>query len=290
MPTRPCSSSTATRPTSTCRSCGRKTTTSATRSSSPACTCSAASRQRREPEHGCDPQHAQLGRIGRRRHEPRQLHHPTTHDLSVHQSSVGTTWGLAYDASAGKLYASAFLKRHSGLGTGGVGAIYQTGLTGTTAGLYADLNSIFVDNPAGNLNDVFRDQANNPVAFNRNYTDVQDWARDGLVRFVDVNGVTRDLGWDAVGKLSLGGLANNADNTKLYTVALGDRRLYSLPTGGALTTATVRGSTCRCRRASPAARPPTRRATCGRSPSSTTAGWSTSGPSTRRNRRRARTT
>ncbi|QEL13843.1 SdrD B-like domain-containing protein [Limnoglobus roseus] len=164
---------------------------------------------------------------------------PTTHDLAVHQDQVGTTWGLAYDATSGKLYASAFLKRHSGLGPGGAGAIYQTGLTGTTASVYADLNSIYGDFPAGNMNDVFRDAANNPVAFNRNYTDVESWARDGLVRFTDVNGVTRDLGWDAVGKISLGGLTNNADNTKLYTIALGDRRLYSLPTSGALNTSTV---------------------------------------------------
>lgn len=164
---------------------------------------------------------------------------PTTHDLSVRQDNVGATWGLAYNATTGKLYASAFMKRHSGFGPAGPGAIYQSNLTGTSASLYTDLNSIFSDKPAGNLADVFRDSSNNPVSFLRNYTSTEDWARDGLVRFTDVNGVVRDLGWDAVGKISLGGLATNADNTTMYTVALGDRRLYSIPTSGVLNTSTV---------------------------------------------------
>jgi protocatechuate 3,4-dioxygenase beta subunit len=164
---------------------------------------------------------------------------PTAHDLRVRQDNVGTTWGLAYDSSRGKLYAAAFMKRHSGFGPGGPGAIYTSGLTGSTATLYADLNSIYPNSPAGNLADVFRDQANNPVSFLRTYTDEDSWARDGLVRFTDVNGVTRDLGWDTVGKISLGGLDTNADNSRMYTVALGDRRLYSVPTSGLLNTSTV---------------------------------------------------
>lgn len=173
--------------------------------------------------------------------DPNSLNYlnPTSHNLSVRQDNVGTTWGLAYDSAKNTIYAAAFMKRHSGFGPGGPGAIYQMGLSGTTASVYANLNSIFGDFPAGNLNDVFRDAANNPVPFLRNYTDEVSWARDGLIRFVDVNGVTRDLGWDTVGKIALGGLDTDNTNTKMYTVALGDRRLYSLPTTGALNTTTV---------------------------------------------------
>ncbi len=164
---------------------------------------------------------------------------PATHNLNVRQDNVGTTWGLAYDSARNRIYAAAFMKRHSGFGPGGPGAIYQTGLSGTTASVYANLNTIYGDFPAGNLNDVFRNAANQPVAFLRNYTSEVDWARDGLVRFVDVNGVTRDLGWDTVGKIALGGLDTDNTNSTMFTVALGDRRLYSLPTTGALNTTTV---------------------------------------------------
>ncbi len=164
---------------------------------------------------------------------------PTAHNLNVRQDNIGTTWGLAYDSTKNTIYAAAFMKRHSGFGPGGPGAIYQTGISGTTASIYANLNTIFGDSPAGNLNDVFRDQANNPVPFLRDYTSEVDWARDGLIRFTDVNGVVRDLGWDLVGKISLGGLDTDNTNTRMYTMALGDRRLYSIPTTGILNTNTV---------------------------------------------------
>jgi protocatechuate 3,4-dioxygenase beta subunit len=172
--------------------------------------------------------------------DPTNYLNPTTHNLSVRQDNVGTTWGLAYDSSRNTIYAAAFMKRHSGFGPGGPGAIYRTGISGTTASVYANLNTIYGDFPAGNLNDVFRNAANQPVSFLRNYTSEVDWARDGLIRFVDVNGVTRDLGWDTVGKIALGGLDTDSTNSNMFTVALGDRRLYSLPTTGALNTTTVR--------------------------------------------------
>ena len=52
------------------------------------------------------------------------------------------------------------------------------------------------------------------------------YIRDGLVRTTDAQGVERDLGWDAVGKTALGGLDTDPSGRFLYTVALGDRKLY----------------------------------------------------------------
>jgi len=164
---------------------------------------------------------------------------PTTHDLSLRYDNVGTTWGLTYDRVQNKIYAASYAKRHTSFGPNGPGAIYQSGTSGTGGTLFADLNAIFPNNPAGNLLDVFRDQNNNPVPFRQNYTTFLDYARDGLVRFVDSTGVTRDLGWDTVGKIALGGLDVNADASRMFTVALGDRRLYSVPTSGVLNSSTV---------------------------------------------------
>ena len=45
-----------------------------------------------------------------------------THSATANK--VGTTWGLAYNKNTKLTFASAFVKRHSGLGTGGIGAIY----------------------------------------------------------------------------------------------------------------------------------------------------------------------
>lgn len=164
---------------------------------------------------------------------------PTTHDLSITQRQVGTTWGLAYDADRDRLFAAAFMKRTSGFGPGGPGAIYVMPTTGREATLYADLNSIFGDHPAGNLAALYTDIQGNPVPFRQGITDANYWFFDGLVRFTDQQGVVRELGWDAVGKIALGGLDTDDANTRLFTVALADRRLYSLPTIGALNASTV---------------------------------------------------
>lgn len=159
---------------------------------------------------------------------------PMTHALNVQQQTVGTTWGLAYDQNTNKLYASAFMKRTTGYGPGGPGAIYQMGTSGAAASVFVDLNSLFPDSPAGNLAALYTDSNGNAVPFRQNITDPTYWFRDGLVRFTDNTGVVRDLGWDAVGKTALGGLALNADGTQMFTVALGDRRLYTVPTSGVL--------------------------------------------------------
>lgn len=42
------------------------------------------------------------------------------------QAQVGTVYGLGYSRATGYVYEGAFLRRHAGLGPGGLGAIYET--------------------------------------------------------------------------------------------------------------------------------------------------------------------
>ncbi|MEP7341536.1 MAG: SdrD B-like domain-containing protein [Acidobacteriota bacterium] len=125
---------------------------------------------------------------------------------------VGTTWGIAYARSARQLYVAAFMKKHTGFGPAGAGAIYKIDRTGNTVGAFADLNAIFGAGTAGS-------DPHDPNNFD---TD---------------NG---NAAWDAVGKISLGGMAISDDEKKLYVMNLADRQLYELPLDAAPTSANIR--------------------------------------------------
>jgi hypothetical protein len=135
--------------------------------------------------------------------------------LAVTQNQVGTTWGLAYNPSTQTVYASAYMKLLSGFGPDGTGAIYRMGTTGSTASLFADLNAIFGGGTTGADPHMF-DAGGNPVG--------------------NDNG---NIGWDAVGKISLGGVDLSSDGSRLYVMNLADRSLYALPTMGPLNSSTV---------------------------------------------------
>lgn len=58
-------------------------------------------------------------------------------------SDLGAVWGVAFDKAKKKIYASAFIKRHAGLGAGGIGAIYQIDPTGSTSpSLWLDIETL----------------------------------------------------------------------------------------------------------------------------------------------------
>ncbi len=123
---------------------------------------------------------------------------------------VGTTWGLTYRRSSDTLFLASYLKRHSGFKPGGsTGAIYMiTGADGATPAVastpFIDLNSVFGANTAGA----------DPHDATNNY---------------HVDGTA----YDAIGKVSLGGIALSEDESTLYAVNLFDKQLYSLPIGAA---------------------------------------------------------
>lgn len=136
---------------------------------------------------------------------------PAGHALMVPANAVGSVYGLGYFQPTNTIYAGAYMKKHSGFGSGGTGAIYTINpSTGATA-LFADLNTIFGAGTAG-----------------ADPHDTADYDRD--------NG---NATWDAVGKVSLGGLEVSPDGSRVFVVNLADRRVYSLPTSGPLNPGTV---------------------------------------------------
>lgn len=112
-------------------------------------------------------------------------------------AQVGTLWGVAYARSAKTLYFSSFMKKHAGFGPSGPGAIYTI-------------------NPANGNPSLF---FNAGAAVGANPHDQNDFDRD--------NG---NVAWDAVGKVSFGGMALNGAETRLYAMNLFERTLYEFPT------------------------------------------------------------
>jgi hypothetical protein len=141
---------------------------------------------------------------------------PKTHSLMVPAAAVGTTWGLAYSGAAKTLFAGAFMKKHSGFGPAGTGAIYKVDRSGPTpvTTVHADLNALFGAGTAGT-----------------DPHDPADYDRD--------NG---NATWEAVGKVSLGGMAVSDDASTLFAMNLADRRLYAMPADATPTAATTRST------------------------------------------------
>ncbi|QMW01114.1 Cna B-type domain-containing protein [Spirosoma foliorum] len=137
-------------------------------------------------------------------------------------AQIGTVFGVAYQRTSKVLFTSAFVKRHSGLGTGGAGAIYITkpgsgttyssalfttlptattavALSATTGGSTVTVSTTVGSNVARGLPAATTTLNHDPSAF------------------------------DQVGKAGLGDIEISEDGTQLYAVNLGDRRLYQIP-------------------------------------------------------------
>ena len=137
------------------------------------------------------------------------------HGILARANQAGPTWGLAYSRSGSSLYAAAFMKKHTGFGPGGTGAIYKVDRTNPGSPVvttFVNLNTILGAGAAGadphNQSDFVRDNGN--------------------------------AAWDAVGKVSLGGLAISDDETKLYVMNLASRQLLEIPLNAAPTSANIR--------------------------------------------------
>jgi uncharacterized repeat protein (TIGR01451 family) len=128
---------------------------------------------------------------------------PLYHVATARQ--VGSTFGVAWQRASGSLFLSAFMKRHSGFGPGGTGAIYRvTNVKGASpdVSLFFDLNGLLGAGTTGT----------NP------HPTGTDFLRD-------------PNSFDAVGKISLGGLKLSEDEQTLYTINLATRELYRIPIG-----------------------------------------------------------
>ncbi len=132
--------------------------------------------------------------------------------LNVLGQVVGSTWGLAHSSSRQQIYAAAFFKKHIILGPG---------LDGTRD-TDDDTGAIYVlDQSSGNLVATFSLPSTNPrLSFpplSPAMVGVDPYFVDGY-----------DLGWDAVGKYGLGGMALSDDEALLYVMNLENRTLYAL--------------------------------------------------------------
>ncbi|NWF69756.1 MAG: hypothetical protein HXY40_11790, partial [Chloroflexi bacterium] len=140
---------------------------------------------------------------------------PDTTEATAAQ--IGTTWGIAYLPETNSIFAAAFMKRHTGFGPFGTGAIYVRNRSAGTVGLFVTIPNTGAD-PHNPLDYEFDALPGNPNA-----------------------------AWDGVGKLSLGDVDISDDSQFMYTVNLNDRRLYEvginiaggLPSAGAINSYTI---------------------------------------------------
>jgi len=120
-------------------------------------------------------------------------------------TQVGTTWGLAYQGASDSLFAAALMKRHTGFGPGGTGAIYRIANASNpapgTVSLFLDLNALFPGSAGAN-----------PHPSGTNF---------------DIDPIS----WDPVGKISLGDIDISEDQQTLWAMNLNDRQLYRIPIG-----------------------------------------------------------
>nr|WP_231747648.1 SdrD B-like domain-containing protein [Auraticoccus cholistanensis] len=155
---------------------------------------------------------------------------PTTMDVPFGQ--VGATNGSAWQRPTspddfGSLFVAAYVRRHSGLGPGGIGAIYQVEPNGAdataptgTAELFVDLTDYGID--LGPEYDAGAGQTATGIRprpslepgseyTNPNY----DWTRDSQA-------------WDKVGRTGLGTIAFSSDERYLFAVNLYNRSIVRI--------------------------------------------------------------
>ena len=128
-------------------------------------------------------------------------------------SEVGATWGMAYQRKTKFLFASALLKRHSGFGSGGPGAIYKVDNSGATP-----VTTLFVDLNADLGISVGTDPRNQAIPAEALSTDKTLPNHDATA-------------FGLVGKMSLGDIDISDDEKTLWVINTFDRKLYELPIG-----------------------------------------------------------
>ncbi|MBK9734057.1 MAG: hypothetical protein IPO92_03430 [Saprospiraceae bacterium] len=152
------------------------------------------------------------------------------HEVVGLAKQVGSVWGVAISKQAKKIFTSAFLKRHAGMGPLGGGGIYMIDATDkSTSYNYgwldfdADLG-IATSNEAGVYTNALTAPGSNQVTFspvigsNSNRTLVGN----KVLPSQDA------AAWEQVGKVSFGDIDISEDGRYLYIVNLYDRKLYQI--------------------------------------------------------------
>lgn len=126
--------------------------------------------------------------------------------------TIGTVWGAAFNAEDQQVYASAFLKRHAGLGPNGIGAIYRRPVSGTntSAVLFYDFGAA-----AGTV-------ANNATRFPGSGNAFGQVGPCGVCDNIDPTTFAQ------VGKVGFGSMEMSPDDKFLYVTNLSDRKVYKI--------------------------------------------------------------
>lgn len=137
-----------------------------------------------------------------------------TSGLNTYRSSgshIGSTWGIAWQARSRTALVAAVMKRHTGFGPGGPGAIYRVDLTNSARNgtLLVDLNTLGI-----------------PGAFAGN-----DPRTPGDLSATATTPNHDPAAFDAVGKLSLGGIDLSEDERTLWVMNLYARTLLEIRVG-----------------------------------------------------------
>ena len=150
---------------------------------------------------------------------------------------IGSTWGVAYSKQAKRVFLSAFMKRHVGMGPDGSGAIYKIDPTSPPAdniiptftsldalGFKTQAAGSYVATPSGFNGVIGSNTSNRGLSSNKTQPSNDPSA------------------FGQVGKVSLGDLDISDDGQYLYTVNLFDRKIYQIdlqnPTNPVTPTAT----------------------------------------------------
>ncbi|MBL7783927.1 MAG: hypothetical protein JNM22_22010, partial [Saprospiraceae bacterium] len=138
-----------------------------------------------------------------------------THVASA--SQVGTLWGVAYDKKRNKVYSSAVLRRHTGLGPLGLGGIYQVNPTTNATSTFVDVQGTLGINVGGLAGGPFFGVTNTSRGLSTNpLTPTHD-----------------SLAFAQIGKIGIGDLDISENSDFLYFVNLYDKKLYKLDITGA---------------------------------------------------------
>ena len=162
-----------------------------------------------DPQHGSN---AGSTGIARFRYSDSGNSPAATYENYVTIDAVGTTWGVAYNSEADRLYMSSVLKRHSGLGPNGIGAIYyhNDGDPNTSAPVFYDFGTV-----AGTVD-------NNSIRFPGTGSAFGEEGPCGTCDNIDPTTFAQ------VGKVGFGDIDVNPENTKLYVTNLYDRKIYTI--------------------------------------------------------------
>ncbi|WP_461126013.1 SdrD B-like domain-containing protein [Spirosoma aerophilum] len=136
-------------------------------------------------------------------------------NYKIAASTVGSTWGMAWDRKTKKLYTSAFVKRHVGIGPLGEGGIYV--LNHSAAGTpvvsqFVDLNLIGINTGTVGIGTT-------PALRN---------TQRGLTASATVADGGDPQSFSAIGKVGLGDLDISDDGKVLWVVNLFDKTLNSI--------------------------------------------------------------